>query len=438
MDITQCKLAYKENVDRWAMVEAALGGTESMRAAGKKYLPQEPGESDEAYKNRLERSTFYNKFAYSVRQTAGKVFGNGFIIDKEAPQQILELLEDSDLEQRDFNQFMSDVADLAMAKGVAYVLVEHPVVEGELTVEEEKAAGVRPYCVLIDPLSLFYWESEGGKLSEIRFKEMSDDVEQIRVLTPTTWQIWRQREDSTKEWFLFSEGVMTLGVIPLVAFYARRTAFMSARPPLEDLLYLNIAHWQSSSDQRHILHVARVPILFGIGLDQDKDVEVGPNRLIQGGPGSDLKFVEHSGKGIEAGAADLKAIEEQMESLSLAPTLRVKSGSQTATAAAIDSAEAKSQLNLVRLAWQDSANIVLWLMSKWMKVDLAEGCATLPEKSAEPLTGAARIAEVSRARSIGDLSRETYLSILVDEGVLPENFDATEDQTKLETETVTV
>ena len=35
-----------------------------------------------------------------------------------------------------------------------------------------------------------------------------------------------------------------------------------------DLAWLNLAHWQSASDQRHILHVARVPFLFGRGLSE--------------------------------------------------------------------------------------------------------------------------------------------------------------------------
>jgi len=35
---------------------------------------------------------------------------------------------------------------------------------------------------------------------------------------------------------------------------------MQAKPPLLDLAWLNVEHWQSASDQSNILHVARVPI----------------------------------------------------------------------------------------------------------------------------------------------------------------------------------
>ena len=59
--------------------------------------------------------------------------------------------------------------------------------------------------------------------------------------------------------------------------------FMTAHPPLMDLAWLNLAHWQSASDQRHILHVARVPILFGRNLTLPEDgLALGPNRLATG------------------------------------------------------------------------------------------------------------------------------------------------------------
>ena len=39
------------------MIDALLGGTEAMRAAGKAYLPQWPREEDDSYQTRLGTST---------------------------------------------------------------------------------------------------------------------------------------------------------------------------------------------------------------------------------------------------------------------------------------------------------------------------------------------------------------------------------------------
>ena len=118
---------------------------------------------------------------------------------------------------------------------------------------------------------------------------------------------------------------------------------MTGRPPLMDLALLNLAHWQSSSDQRHILHVARVPLLFARNLRPGENgLDIGPNRLIVGdSDGADLKFVEHSGSAIEAGRQDLVDLEDRMAVMGLDLIAR-RPGSATATARAIDAAQADS------------------------------------------------------------------------------------------------
>lgn len=428
MDIDTHSPGYDCDCKRWHLVDSVMGGTESMRKAGKALLPQEEGESDKAYEMRLNRSTFYNRFSKAVRNASGKLMANGFHLTETVPENIAVMLEDADQEGRDLNQFLSEVCEEAMAKGVSYVLCEYPIVEGLLTREEEILAGVRPYLVHIPPQKIFYWEVRNRKLEVIRFHEEviidNEEICQIREITPYSWAIYRRNEKSI--WTLYSEGASTLGIIPIVSFYTRRTGFMSARPPLEDLMHVNIAHWQSSSDQRHILHIARVPILFGTGLE-DGIFEIGPNRLIRAEQGAELKFIEHSGKSIEAGSADIKALEEQMEQLSFSPTLQTGPGIQTATAHAIDSAEAQSTLQLVRSMWEDSANLLLSYFAKWMNIDIQQPAVTLVLPDTQKLTPSEGIGELSKARISGDISRQAYLVELVRRGILNEEFNQEED-----------
>jgi len=127
---------------------------------------------------------------------------------------------------------------------------------------------------------------------------------------------------------------------------------MTAEPALLDLANLNIAHWQSDSDQRNILHVARVPILFAAGLGDSeapiKKLNIGATTFINGQIGSDLKYVEHSGKGIEAGRQDLQDLEQRMAQMGLNMLVKGagRSGSATATARVLDQSEADSPLSM--------------------------------------------------------------------------------------------
>ena len=49
------------------MIDALLGGTEAMRAAGKAYLPQWPQEEDDGYQARLGTSTLLPVLSHRLR-----------------------------------------------------------------------------------------------------------------------------------------------------------------------------------------------------------------------------------------------------------------------------------------------------------------------------------------------------------------------------------
>ena len=101
--------------------------------------------------------------------------------------------------------------------------------------------------------------------------------------------------------------------IPLVTFYSQRSGLMLAKPPLLDLVNMNISHWQSQSDQTAVLTVARFPMLASSGMMDEDEVVVGPNQwLATRDPAGRVYYVEHSGKAIASGRADLLDLEEKM------------------------------------------------------------------------------------------------------------------------------
>ena len=119
----------------------------------------------------------------------------------------------------------------------------------------------------------FYTESNGF---------IDVEKEQIKVLEPGRAQIWRVVEDSKRkeEWALYEEWETDVDYIPLVTLYTQRDGHMVGRPPLMDLAHLNVAHWQSASDQQNILKVARFPMLACSDIDDDSPVTAGPNKVL--------------------------------------------------------------------------------------------------------------------------------------------------------------
>lgn len=429
--------SYMSQSKYWPVCRALIEGTPGMRAAKKTYLPQEPKESDAAYENRLNRSTLYNAFSKAVNSLSGKILENGVKIEESTPQEIKDILEYVDESGRDVERFIHDVVIDAMIIGRSHVLVEFPVRPvGVVSKDDEKKAGLLPYWVHVKAEDLIYWKLKKGQLTEIRIRELNptDETQQIRRLTPTDWEIWQQK-DGKKEFELIDKGINTLGEIPLATFYTRRLAEMVTRPPLEDLAYKNVEHWQSSSDQRHILHVARVPILFSTGFDDDDEVVIGPNQLISGPSGSDLKYVEHTGAGIAAGQEDLKSIEAQMAILAMEPILQSKSGNQTATARAMDGADAQAAIKLTTSDIEDAADLCLGFTAKWLGMTPEQAGGLEIQCDFSLLTqDSAGLIELGKARALGDISREGYLKEFKRRGILSEEFDIKADKARVDKE----
>jgi hypothetical protein len=116
-------------------------------------------------------------------------------------------------------------------------------------------------------------------------------------------------------------------------------------PPLLDLAFLNVKHWQSQSDQDNILHVARVPILAIIGADEDDQIKIG-QQAVKVPLNGDIKFVEHTGKAIEAGHDSLEKLELQMIQTG-AELLVMKPGQRTATESNNEAEGNKSDLQRI-------------------------------------------------------------------------------------------
>lgn len=433
---TPCK-SYNIQSQYWELPRTLMGGTPAMRKAERKYLPQEPAETDTAYLNRLNRSSLYNGFFKTVNGLTGKILENGIKLDDDTPEPIKGLLEYVDESGRDIGRFIHDVIVDAMEIGRSHVLVDYPPrPEGTVSQADEKAAGLRPYWVHIKAEDLIWWKLNKGKLVEIRIRELAEDGEtpQVRVITPTSWQIY-QEVGQLKEWRVIDEGINTLGEVPLATFYTRRTMEMASRPPLEDLAFKNCEHWQSSSDQRHILHVARVPILFGTGFDEEGQVVIGPNQLVKGPQGSDLKYVEHSGTAIKVGQEDIQRIEEQMAILAMEPVLQSRTGNQTATARAIDSAEAQAALKLVASDIEDAADLCLVYTAMWLGIPKEQAGGVKIECDFSLLSqDNAGLVELGKARALGDISREGYLKEFKRRGILSEEFDLAEDKALVDAE----
>lgn len=414
-------------------------GVEAMRAAGETYLPKEERESKEDYDARKDRSWLFPALDKAIEDVADRVFSKEVQLGEDMPPELAALAENIDMEGRNLNTFARDVFEDGVEAGISYILVDSPKKAEGLTRAEAQAGNFRPYLVHIRAEEILGWKTTtiGNKtvLSQVRImeSEVEDDpddefkqtsVEQVRVLTLTEGKvdvrIYRKADNST-EWGIHDEFPTDMDEITIVPFYTNRTGFFKAKPRYEKLADLNIAHWQSASDQRNILHTARVPIpvFFGFIPGGGEDETVAANRAIATEKPKtevDAKFMEIEGAGIDAGERDLEKLEQRMQVLGI--ELMVKPTSNTgATGAVLDHGKVTTPLAMMANSLKDALEIAFKYLAKYMGRDDAGSISVNTDFGLGSITNA-DLTFLLNAVNTGQISHDTFLKELMRRGIL--------------------
>ncbi|WP_164931717.1 DUF4055 domain-containing protein [Dyella sp. M7H15-1] len=404
------------------MIKALMGGTADIRAVGKTLLPKWPGEDGDSYAARLKTSVLYPAFRHTVCVNAARPFAKPpTVVAENIPE---EWLKDIDQLGMPLPAMSNALLIHALAYGLCGVLVDYPPAEGVRTRADEKQASFRPYFVSYMPQQILGWKMQGTRLVQLRLLESIevDDgpwatkcIEQVRVLTPGAWQTYRPNPNIKEQWDLFAEGSHSLKEIPWVFFYGNRLGFGRGECPLLDLAYLNVEHYQSSSDQQNVLHVARVPILVAIGFGES-EIKIGASSAITSeNEKASLTYTEHTGAAIEAGKQSLDDLEDRMRAIGA----ELIDQEQAPTATQINSEDevARSLLQQIVEQFEESLEQALSFMAQWVgkpadgiEVELFKAYEQAPSTDVSTLTSAASAGAISKQTLFEELKRRDVLA----------------------------
>lgn len=466
---------YARMYDDWEPIHDLLGGTPGMRDAGERWLPREPHEKHANYLIRLRRSTLYNVYKHTVRTITSRPFERPISLDgiPDSRDHVLNRVAgDVDLQGTALNAFAKAVFRAGVTYGLTHLLVDHTRTPEGVSAAEEDALRPRPYVRHATPPQVIGWEVEPDetgrpRLAEIRVRDVTTErvgrwgsrhAHWIRVYRPGSYEVWRgENEDSRKptstdyfqspeilkrrSWEMVEQGPMTYvdaegrPAIPLVTIYFNSTGFMTGEPPLLDLAWLNIVHWQSSSDQRNILRFSRLAQLFFKGFSDDDMKAVSTasvNSLWSArNKDADVKYVEHTGAAIGAGEEDLRRLEDRMEVLGSQPLLE-KSVDSTATGVTLNEARQTSDV----LAWVESAEVglreALAACCRWRGEEPPEKLAVNLFSDFTIMGRTEDFKELREMRASGDLSRRTLLTEARRRGVVAETVDVDEELARID------
>lgn len=436
---------YKEMLEQgdWSLIHALLGGPRKMREHATEFLPREEKEGIGNYETRLAHTFLFPGLSDTIDRISSKPFVKPIVVES-APEQLEEIANAIDDEGNDITTFAKEIFRDAMIYGIAHFFVDY--VGGGETLLEEKNSGAKPVFRRISPTDLIGWDYyvSGGKtiVTEIVILEREKDVEQVRVITTTDWQVYRKTEDEKGkqgEWVLSEEGEFNYpGVgLPFVTLYIKKTGMFTAEPTFKKLAWLNLEHYQSASQQRNVLRFARTGLLCVTGASKEEvkgGVVVGANAMFHStNPDAKIYYAEHSGTAIQAGERDLKRLEEQMQMLGLVPFISIRQ--QTATERAIDERRANTDVEAWVISLDDALEKGYYYASIWANVDLPDDFdVKVYTDFGADYTNTEEVKILILMRQQGFISMKTFLKEIKRRGVIDDALSVEEEMSKLATE----
>ena len=451
-----------------------MGGTEAMRRAGRRYIPQEAGETAEENQRRVARTVLRNVFKQTIQYNRGQVFPREVSIDNVdkalSEEQFLffeSWKENVDQQGNSFSTWAGNVFQQGLVDGVTFCLVDFPSIEmkeaetgqqfyqtaeGEWkarTREADKQEGWTPYLVAVKAEQVLdcraEWQNGKRVVTHFRYLETAFEnspdnlwgqnvVQYIRAYWRDHWELWRKREQET-EFTLVTSGQLSLPEIPLAVFMPgdKRTEF-TAQPALMDLAWLNIRHWQATCEQYDLMAYVRRPPWAISGLDTNqmldkdgnmKDICFGPGHVLYLPDGAQLSSVGVNPGSVEAGRADLQDLEEAMAAYGL-QLLQRPSTAVTATQVTRESRENNSTLKNWALDFQDFLENCLLYVSLWQEFPDSPNVKVNNE-----FTDSVNVDYLLQLHDKGLVSKETLAALMKRAAILPDDFDFEQETDRL-------
>jgi hypothetical protein len=347
MPIQTPRADHSATVPQWNRCRDVIAGGDRVKAKRESYLPKLADQSEVEYSAYVTRANFFNGVQRSLASLVGSVFRSD--PDVKVPDAVKpaldEHLTDVTLDGVPFLGFAIEAIEEVLSVGRMGMLVDMP---GDATTAP---AAQRPYWVSYEAEQIINWDVKkigtGYQLALVVLKETVElastadpytpqKKEQFRVLelvpaASATGFIYRVRlfewvTDATgkptnqviqKEEFFPARKGQSLTFIPFVFLNPTTIRPALEKPPLLDMVDVNLSHYRSSADYEHGLHFTGLPTAYVVGAPSEGgSLKIGSGTAwTLDGPNAKAGYLEFTGQGLTALKEAIEAKEVQMDVL---------------------------------------------------------------------------------------------------------------------------
>ena len=424
---------YLELVSKWSKARDAAPGEEAVKARRDLYLPTLKGQSADDYAAYLNRTPFFNATARTIDGLSGMIFRRPPIIT--APAMFDDFVADVTFEGVALPAFAEQVVREVLISGRAGVIVDFPrATDADVTLAQAGRLGRRPFLRFYRAEDIINWRigsiDNRTVLMQVRLFERleqasGDDefdgtvVEQIRVLDLIDGR-YRQRlfrQNEEKEWVRHGEEILPeaggapMEFIPFRFVGPRDTAAAAAKPPLLDLVNVNLSHYRTAADLEHGAHFVGLPTPYVFGT-AEAPTTIGPT-VVWHAVETDVQvgMLEFAGEGLATLERLLDRKEQQMAVLGARMLFPERKAVEAVETASMHRQGENSALAALALAVSRALSDAMAMARDWMAIDGETAISLNTDYLPTPMSPQMLIALIQAVQS-GHISRRTFFANL--------------------------
>lgn len=429
------------------LIDVLKGGTPALRRKGEKYLPKFPSEAPDAYLRRLAQGCLAPYFSRLCSVPIGMLCKSP-LTWSNLSSQIENHFDNVDLIGNDVDTFKFEVVTSAIEYGYCGILTEFPMSDSseELNYRDWLRKGLRPYWVHYPATRILDLKYDVKvNFSESNRQTYENSLTQVRLLD---WVIETQadnpaldefEENSVQEVTVFDryfqeegrpdivtvrkfrEGPQGWGVVvgPLtisLGYIPFTLVQFADKPPLLEIAYLNIKHYQKTADLDHSLTISAHPTLCLYGYNSPTGtIAVGPNHPLLFDLGGKAEWLSANINSFEAQTARIREIETHMSTLGLAALTLQKNVAESAKSKELDQNQNNSFMAVAAQELQDAFDRAAQAHADYLGLPAPE-CQVNRDflsTAIEP----AHLQMISDAETLGQIPSGTFSHALLKSGI---------------------
>lgn len=423
---------YSDYIDRWKKCRDAFEGSDAVKTAGTAYLPRLAEQTDEEYSAYKKRALFYSITSKTIESLVGLAMQKDAVL--KYPENMANyFLENSGVE---FYELLNESFSETLLMGRLGVLVDRGI------------DGGRPQPLVYRCESILNWEMGAYGFTQVVLQEqvlensISDRFVktfkmQYRVLELVNGLYTQTVYDDKLN--VVSSSMPTNRGIPMdfIPFYVVTPSGINSpidKPPMLDIVEINLSHYRTSADLEHGRHFTGLPTPIAIGVDGSTTLRVGSmTAWIIPNEKGDAKYLEFTGEGLKSLEKALSEKQGQLASLSARLIDNSSRGSESPETVKLRYASENANLVSISRAVEAFMNVIYKTVALMDDSDPNEVKIQLQRDFIAKSLTSKEIKEYIESYFDGGISKETLVYNLRKGGVLdPQRSDEDEKSSILD------